>query len=124
MTSRRLGQMVLCILHLAVVGAADAQELAKATFAGGCFWCMEPPFDELADVISTTSGDNGGRSANPTYKEVSAGRTDHAEAVEVVYDPGRITYSKLLEVFWRNHDPGDRAVLRCRQPVQSGYLRA
>jgi peptide-methionine (S)-S-oxide reductase len=66
--------MVLCILYLAVVGAADAQELAKATFAGGCFWCMEPPFDELADVISTTSGDTGGRSANPTYKEVSAGR--------------------------------------------------
>jgi len=74
MTSRRLGQMVLCILYLAVVGAADAQELAKATFAGGLLWCMEPPFDELADVISTTSGDTGGRSANPTYKEVSAGR--------------------------------------------------
>jgi len=75
-------------------------------------------------AASGASGDTGGRSANPTYKEVSAGRTDHAEAVEVVYDPGRITYSKLLEVFWRNHDPGDRAVLRCRQPVQSGYLRA
>ncbi len=108
MTSRRLGQMVLCILYLAVVGAADAQELAKATFAGGCFWCMEPPFHELADVISTTSGDTGGRSANPTYKEISAGRTDHAEAVEVVYDPGRITFLELL---------GHRALGFFRQPA-------
>jgi peptide-methionine (S)-S-oxide reductase len=76
-----------------------------ATFAGGCFWCMEPPFDELPGVISTTSGYTGGRTRNPTYGEVSAGDTGHAEAVEVVYDPARISYEQLLEVFWKNIDP-------------------
>ena len=76
-----------------------------ATFAGGCFWCMEPPFDELPGVISTTSGYTGGRTRNPTYEDVSAGRTDHAEAVKVVYDPVRISYEQLLAVFWKNIDP-------------------
>ena len=90
---------------LATVGAADAQDLAKATFAGGCFWCMEPPFDKLDGVISTTSGYTGGHSANPTYEQVSAGKTGHAEAVEIVYDPRKVTYAQLLEVFWRNIDP-------------------
>jgi len=93
------------LLCLAFAGAADAQELAKATFAGGCFWCMEPPFDKLAGVVSTTSGYTGGRTANPTYEQVSAGRTGHTEAVEVVYDPRKVTYAQLLEVFWRNIDP-------------------
>ncbi len=78
---------------------------AKATFAGGCFWCMEPPFDELDGVISTTSGYTGGTLANPTYEQVSSGRTGHAEAVEMVYDPSKVSYEKLLEVFWRNIDP-------------------
>jgi peptide-methionine (S)-S-oxide reductase len=78
---------------------------AKATFAGGCFWCMEPPFDELDGVISTTSGYTGGMKTDPTYEEVSAGKTGHAEAVEVRYDPGKITYARLLDVFWRNIDP-------------------
>ena len=77
----------------------------KATFAGGCFWCMEPPFDELPGVISTTSGYTGGRTKNPTYEEVSAGVTGHAEAVEVVFDPAKITYARLLDVFWKNIDP-------------------
>jgi peptide-methionine (S)-S-oxide reductase len=76
-----------------------------ATFAGGCFWCMEPPFDELPGVISTTSGYTGGNTKNPTYEEVSAGHTGHTEAVEVVYDPARITYEQLLDVFWKNIDP-------------------
>ena len=93
------------LLCLASVGAADAQELAKATFAGGCFWCMEPPFDALAGVVSTTSGYTGGHTANPTYEQVSAGKTGHAEAVEIVYDPRKVTYARLLEVFWRNIDP-------------------
>ena len=93
------------LLCLASVGAADAQELAKATFAGGCFWCMEPPFDALDGVVSTTSGYTGGHTANPTYEQVSAGKTGHAEAVEIVYDPRKITYARLLEVFWRNIDP-------------------
>lgn len=76
-----------------------------ATFAAGCFWCMEPPFDELPGVISTTSGYTGGRTKNPTYAEVSAGHTAHAEAVAVVYDPARISYEQLLQVFWKNIDP-------------------
>ena len=78
---------------------------AKATFAGGCFWCMEPPYAELGGVIFTTSGYTGGSKKNPTYEEVSSGATGHAEAVEVTYDPTKISYEKLLEVFWRNIDP-------------------
>ena len=78
---------------------------AKATFAGGCFWCMEPPFDKLDGVISTTSGYTGGREENPTYKQVSAGKTGHAEAVEVLYDPSKVSYRKLLDVFWRQINP-------------------
>jgi len=76
-----------------------------ATFAGGCFWCMEPPFEKLEGVLSVTSGYTGGHTKNPTYEEVSAGGTGHAEAVQVLFDPSRITYEKLLEVFWHNIDP-------------------
>jgi len=79
-----------------------------ATFAGGCFWCMEPPFDKLPGVISTTSGYTGGRTRNPTYEQVSGGQTGHAEAVEIEYDPRRVSYEKLLEVFWHNIDPTQR----------------
>jgi peptide-methionine (S)-S-oxide reductase len=78
---------------------------AKATFAGGCFWCMEPPFDKLDGVISTTSGFIGGTVKNPTYKDVETGRTGHTEAVQVVFDPKRVSYEKLLDVFWHNSDP-------------------
>lgn len=85
--------------------ALDNPNYAVATFAGGCFWCMEPPYDELDGVISTTSGYIGGHKANPTYEQVSAGRTGHAEAVQVVYDPAKVSYAKLLTVFWRNVDP-------------------
>jgi peptide-methionine (S)-S-oxide reductase len=81
---------------------------AKATFAGGCFWCMEPPFDKLPGVISTTAGYTGGHTRNPTYDQVSNGQTGHAEAVEVEYDPKRISYGKLLDVFWHNIDPTQR----------------
>ena len=76
-----------------------------AIFAGGCFWCMEPPFDEIPGVISTTSGYTGGHKKNPTYEEVSAGRTGHAESVQVLFDPKKVSYQKLLEVYWRNIDP-------------------
>ena len=86
-------------------GQASDTPHEKATFAGGCFWCMEPPFDELPGVISTTSGYTGGHTKNPTYEQVSAGVTGHAEAVEVVYDPAKITYAQLLDVFWKNIDP-------------------
>ena len=78
---------------------------AKATLAGGCFWCMEPPYDELDGVISTISGYIGGTKKNPSYEEVVTGTTGHTEAVQVTYDPAKITYEKLLEIFWRNIDP-------------------
>jgi peptide-methionine (S)-S-oxide reductase len=78
---------------------------AKATFAGGCFWCMEHPFDQLDGVVSVTSGYTGGERMNPSYDEVSSGGTGHAEAVEIVYDPKKISYEKLLFVYWRNVDP-------------------
>jgi peptide-methionine (S)-S-oxide reductase len=84
---------------------APKKGLAKATFAGGCFWCMEPPFDKLPGVVSTTAGYTGGTKKNPTYEEVSAGGTGHAESVEVVYDPSKVSYAKLLDVFWHNVDP-------------------
>jgi len=76
-----------------------------AIFAGGCFWCMEPPYDDLPGVVSTTSGYISGKTRNPTYKDVSAGITGHTEAVRVIYDPKKVSYEKLLEVFWRNIDP-------------------
>src|SRR5512139_1093389 len=79
--------------------------LEKATFAGGCFWCMEAPFDKLPGVISVTAGYTGGTVNHPTYEQVSAGGTGHAEAVQVVYDPSRIGYARLLDVFWHNTDP-------------------
>jgi peptide-methionine (S)-S-oxide reductase len=78
---------------------------ATAIFAGGCFWCMEPPFDKLDGVISTTSGYTGGHKPDPTYQQVSAGKTGHTEAIEIVYDPDKISYAELLDVFWRNIDP-------------------
>lgn len=85
--------------------AQDATQLQKATFAGGCFWCMEAPFDELEGVVSTLSGYIGGKKANPTYEEVSSGSTGHCEAVEITFDPKKISYEKLLQVFWRQIDP-------------------
>jgi peptide-methionine (S)-S-oxide reductase len=85
--------------------AGGGRGLAKATFAGGCFWCMEPPYDVLPGVVSTTSGYIGGQKLDPTYEEVSGGGTGHTEAVEVAYDPAKVSYGRLLDVFWRNVDP-------------------
>jgi peptide-methionine (S)-S-oxide reductase len=87
------------------MGPPPAALLQKATFAGGCFWCMEHPFDELPGVVSVTSGYTGGHKKNPTYQEVSAGGTGHAESVQVLYDPSKIGYDKLLERYWHNVDP-------------------
>ncbi len=81
--------------------------LQKATFAGGCFWCMEPPFEKLDGVTEVISGYTGGKKENPRYNEVSAGQTNHAEAVQIVYDPSKISYSELLDVFWRQINPTD-----------------
>ena len=78
---------------------------ATATFAGGCFWCMEPPYDKLPGVLKTTVGYTGGHTKNPSYEEVSAGGTGHAESVEIVFDPSKVSYEKLLDIFWHNVDP-------------------
>lgn len=88
-------------------GNEKAANPAVAIFAGGCFWCMEPPYDKLDGVLSTTSGYIGGRSKNPTYREVSTGNSGHIEAVKVEFDPNKVSYDKLLQVFWRNIDPVD-----------------
>ncbi len=87
--------------------ATDSETLETAIFAGGCFWCMEPPFDALPGVVSTTSGYTGGQTENPTYEEVSSGGTGHFEAMKVVYDPQQVSYETLLETFWVNIDPLD-----------------
>jgi len=84
---------------------ASVQHTESAIFAGGCFWCMEPPFDKLDGVISTTSGYTAGRKKNPTYRDVSAGITGHTEAIQIVYDPNKISYAELLKIYWKNIDP-------------------
>jgi peptide-methionine (S)-S-oxide reductase len=101
----RLAAVFLILGSVAHAAAPGSGTTAKATFAGGCFWCMEPPYDELEGVISTISGYIGGTKKNPTYEEVSAGTTGHAEVVQVTYDPAKVSYEKLLDVFWRNIDP-------------------
>jgi len=83
----------------------DQTGLEKATFAGGCFWCMQPSFDNSEGVISTAVGYTGGKQADPTYEEISSGTTGHAEAIQIVYDPKKIGYSKLLDIYWHNIDP-------------------
>ena len=93
----------LLVTSLNIFAADSKTEIA--TFAGGCFWCMEPPFDKLDGVISTTSGYTGGHQASPTYKQVSAGSTGHTEAIQVEYDPATVSYEELLSVFWKNIDP-------------------
>lgn len=99
----------LCIALSFILAQTDlsraAQKSETATFAGGCFWCMEPPFDAIDGVISTTSGYTGGFTQNPTYEQVSNGTTGHLEAVRVIYDPARVSYQQLLDTFWRNIDP-------------------
>jgi len=87
------------------VAAANKDDLSKATFAGGCFWCMVAAFDNLPGVVDVIAGYTGGDTKNPTYEEVSAGGTGHAEAIQVLYDPSKISYSQLLNVFWHNTDP-------------------
>ena len=89
-----------------------------AIFAGGCFWCMEPPFDELDGVISTTSGYTGGHTESPTYKSISTGTTGHYEALEIVYDSDKVSYQQLLEVFWKNIDPFDAGGQFCDKGPQ------
>ena len=110
MNYRDIVQLLALTVGLAAVASAAPKqdEKAVAIFAGGCFWCMEPPFDKLEGVLSTTSGYTGGAEVNPTYRQVASGRTGHREAVRIEYDPKRVDYARLLEVFWRNIDPLDR----------------
>ncbi|MEQ8820395.1 MAG: peptide-methionine (R)-S-oxide reductase MsrB [Sumerlaeia bacterium] len=123
LTFPQLGALFAAIGLLAACSPAPAQEsepasrpapaaapddsLAKATFAGGCFWCMEGPFEKLDGVQAVVSGYAGGTEENPTYQDVSSGRTSHTEAVQVYYDPARVAYDKLLDVYWRQIDPTD-----------------
>ena len=118
----------------AVSGRAQSpnkQETVTATFAAGCFWCVEEAFDKVDGVLTTTSGYIGGRTANPTYEQVSSGRTGHAEALQVTYDPSRVSYETLLRTFWHNVDPldaggqfCDRGSLRRTRPPISGAVDA
>ena len=87
--------------------AASAQQLEKAVFAGGCFWCVESDFDKVPGVVSTVSGYTGGKTKDPTYRQVTAGGTGHYEAVEITYDPAKVSYEMLLAAFWRSVDPTD-----------------
>src|SRR6476620_5161682 len=106
---RRLLFSLIAAAVVAIAGAAAAQpavpERAVATFAGGCFWCVESDFDHVPGVLETISGYTGGKVANPTYSQVSAGGTGHAESVEVVYDPRKVSFAQLLDYFWHHVDP-------------------
>jgi len=93
------------LLVLLFAAPAQAQDLAKATFAAGCFWCTEEAFDKVPGVVATVSGYMGGQMKNPSYALVSTGRTGHTEVLQVTYDPKKVTYEKLLDAFWVNHDP-------------------
>ncbi len=115
---RRHGLFMGALALLGFLAAARAEEptvqappppagMKVATFAAGCFWCVEPPFDKLEGVVSTTSGYTDGRTKGPTYAQVSNGGTGHTEAVQVVYDPVKVSYATLLDTFWRNVDPVD-----------------
>ena len=118
---------VFALLLAALAGSAQAQSTpaakgaaatAKATFAGGCFWCMEEVYDKVPGVIATVSGYMGGHTKNPTYEQIGTGRTGHAEVVQVEYDPAKVSYAKLLEVFWRNIDPTQKDAQFCDQGSQ------
>ena len=93
------------LLAFAVLAPAQSQTTAKAVFAGGCFWCVESDFDKVPGVIATISGYTGGKTANPTYEQVSSKGTGHAEVVEITYDPAKVSYEKLLNVYWHSIDP-------------------
>jgi len=103
---------------LLLTAAAPVPVRGVATFAGGCFWCMESPFDKLPGVLSVTAGYSGGHVKSPSYEEVSGGGTGHRESVQIIYDPSRITYAKLLDVFWHNIDPLDHEGQFCDKGPQ------
>src|SRR3954454_8188184 len=95
----------ILVAAMLVAASVQAQKTEKAIFAAGCFWCTEEAFEHVPGVLSAVSGYTGGTVKNPSYEQVSSGRTGHAEAVEVTFDPSKVSYDKLLDVFWVNHDP-------------------
>ena len=98
-------RVIALLVALVALPAFSQQKLEKATFAAGCFWCTEEAFEKVPGVVTAVSGYTGGKVKNPTYEQVSSGKTGHTEAVEVTYDPGKVSYEKLLDTFWLNHDP-------------------
>lgn len=108
----------LFAMSLHGAGYGQENEFASATFAGGCFWCMEPPFDDVEGVQNTTVGYAGGQLPNPSYDQVSAGGTGHAEVVQVRYDPDQVSYQELLDIFWQNVDPLDAGGQFCDRGSQ------
>ncbi|NGX58020.1 MAG: Peptide methionine sulfoxide reductase MsrA [Chlamydiae bacterium] len=105
MIIKMLFSLILFSFFVFSLFADEENHLETATFAGGCFWCLEPPYDKIDGVVATRVGYAGGNVENPTYEQVSSGSTGHAEAIQVVYDPSKVTYEQLLEVFWKNIDP-------------------
>jgi peptide-methionine (S)-S-oxide reductase len=103
--ARAAAIVVAALLSPAAAAQDTGGETSVATFGGGCFWCMEPPYDKLDGVVSTTSGYMGGDMPNPTYEQVAGGRTDHVEVVQVEYDPDVVSYEELLDTYWVNVDP-------------------
>ena len=93
------------ILIFLISTSAQSKNFKKVYFAGGCFWCMEESFENILGVSKVISGYSGGTTENPTYKEVTSGKTNHAEVVNIEYDPSKVSYTELLEIFWRTHDP-------------------
>ena len=106
MTFKLTGLISLLLFSL-IPSKSPAQSHAKATFAGGCFWCIEGPFDKVEGVISAISGYTGGEKENPSYKQVSSGRTKHIESVKITFNPKKISYQQLLDIYWRQFDPTD-----------------
>jgi peptide-methionine (S)-S-oxide reductase len=106
----------ILVAAMLVAASAQAQKTEKAIFAAGCFWCTEEAFEKVPGVTSAVSGYTGGTVKNPSYEQVSSGRTGHAEAVEVTFDPAKVSYEQLLDVFWVNHDP----TVKDRQFCDSG----
>lgn len=115
-------KQIALLLTTILFTATTYSATEKATFAGGCFWCMEPPFDAIDGVISTTSGYTGGHQLNPNYQDVSSGRSGHVEVVEVVFDPAKTSYEQLLRIFWVNIDPVNNKGQFCDNGSQ--YLSA
>ena len=122
--TRLAAALGLALGSLTLSSTALAQATAKATFAGGCFWCVEADFDKVPGVLSTTSGYTGGSVANPTYEQVSAKRTGHAEVVEIVFDPAKVSYEQLLQKFWHSIDPTtkDRQFCDAGSPYRSAIF--